>query len=160
DGRRGPAAVRAPGLNLVRVGRGTLRSALPFGSATTPRQPGEGGETPPFLVAGDPAGFSRLPGLALLYRSDIWTPPLDLAPPPARDVDGFLAREAQAASTLMAGDDRFGLSGPDQALRDAQDRGRAASRRMLVAGGEAAALLLAFVLLAGIGLGRDLRAER
>jgi hypothetical protein len=160
NGRRAPAVVRAPGLHLVLVGRGTLRSPLPFGGTATPRQAGDSSVTPAFLVAGDPGGFSRLPGLGFLYRSDLWTAPLAVDRLHARDVEALLTREARAAAALEAGDDRFGLTGPDQVLRDAERRARAAARRMLVAGGEAAALLLAFVLLAGLGLGRDLRAER
>ena len=52
------------------------------------------------------------------------------------------------------------LSGPDQALIEARDSGRVAGRRMLLVGGEAAALLLGFTVLAAVGLRRDSAAER
>jgi hypothetical protein len=71
-----------------------------------------------------------------------------------------LARIAQGTGRLQLQDPAFGIVAPVDAVLDARDSGQAAARRILLVGGEAAALVLAFAVLAAAGLRRDVEAER
>jgi hypothetical protein len=162
----GPAPGRF-GFGLVVVGQGRLASSLPFGSSsriTASRAVDEAkaigaSHVAPFLVSGDVAGLGRLGPLQSAYRSYSWVAPLDPASIHVWQVDGLLAREAQAGTALANPTTNFGVAAPDQALISARDQSAASASRMLLIGGEAAALLLAFAVLAAAGLRRGLRAE-
>ena len=103
--------------------------------------------------------MALMPGLTTSYRTFNWSEPL---PSGIRswEIDGLLNSEAHTLSALETGDTNWVLSGPDQALVEARDSGQVAGRPMLLVGGEAAALLLGFTLLAAVGLRRDSAAER
>ena len=154
-----------PGLHLVRVGTGVLRSSLPFGSdaasaAVADQHSGLGAHArAPFLVAGNVSALADLPALSLIYRTYGWAGALAPGAVHAWTIDDLLAREARATSGLGAASDLFRLTAPDRTLLEAKAAGETSARRLLLVGGEAAALLLAFVLLAAGSLRRDLTAE-
>ena len=68
-------------------------------------------------------------------------------------------RRAGREARLTAANGQFGLTAPDDALVEARSAGRTASRRVLLVGGAAAVLLLAFAGLTAGALRRDVRAE-
>ena len=68
-------------------------------------------------------------------------------------------RVTRTRSELLAESLVFDLTAPLAALREANATGRIAGRRLLLIGGEAAALLLAFAVLAATGLRRDAEAQ-
>src|SRR4051794_18559453 len=148
------------GARLVRVGEGRLTSGLPFGSLTA-LGAGAGHRQPPAtLIAGDVAAVSQMPALRGLYRTYAWTRPIDPRALHSWDIGGLLDREAGALSTLGPGDSLWSISAPDQAVVDATSRSDTASTRLTLVGGEIAALLLAFVLLAAGSLRADAVSER
>ena len=148
------------GLRLVRVGEGVLTSALPFG-----RLPGEDAtrigdsfgvaDQPPFLVAEGFDEFSTLPALDGFYRTYAWTVPLSSAGVHPWEVDEFDAAAARARSTLRSESLFLDLAAPVDELAAARESGQVAGKRLLLVGGQAAALLLAFAILAAAGMRRD-----
>jgi hypothetical protein len=148
------------GLHLVQVGEGALSSPVPFG-----RLPGVNaariGETfrpaeePPFILAEGFDALARLPGLRSLYRTYAWVVPLDPDRIHPWEVDGFLTSVIRARSTLRAESLVLDLDAPIDQLAEAREVGQVAGRRLLLIGGQAAALLLAFGLLAAASLRRD-----
>ena len=148
------------GGRLVTVGEGRLISGLPFGSLSS-LGAGAGHQRPPAtLIAGDVRAVSEMPALRGLYRTYAWTRPIDPSSVHSWDIGGLLHREAQAMSMLGPGDSLWSISAPDQAVVDATSRSGTASTRLTLVGGEIAALLLAFVLLAANALRADAVAER
>ena len=81
---------------------------------------------------------------------------------PAAAVGGRRSRRGRRAgrSELQAVSSSFDLVAPVEELREAQATSRAAGRRLGIVGGEAAALLFAFALLAAMTLRTDLAAAR
>ena len=154
------AAVTTGGARLVRVGEGRLTSGLPFGSLAALGVSAGHRQPPATLIAGDVAAVSQMPALRGLYRTYAWTRPIDPRALHSWDVGGLLDREARALSTLGPGDSLWSISAPDQAVLDATSRSDTASTRLTLVGGEIAALLLAFVLLAASSLRADAVAER
>ncbi len=104
-------------------------------------------------------GLGRLGPLQSAYRGYSWVAPLDPASVHVWQVNGLLAREAKAETALANPTTNFAVVAPDQALTTARDQSAASASRILLIGGEAAALLLAFAVLAAAGLRRGLRAE-
>jgi FtsX-like permease family len=158
------AVPSAPGLRFVRVGTGVLTSSLPFGRLTgaNSTRVGEsfGVAEPPFLVADSFEGLSALPELRSLYRTYAWLVPLRARELHPWEIDRFEARAAQARSTLRARSLFLNLSAPVEQLAAARESGQVAGRRLLLVGGQAAALLLAFAVLAAAGMRRDVEATR
>jgi hypothetical protein len=148
------------GARLVRVGVGRLTSALPFGSLTDLGASAGHSRPPATLLSGDVQAVSQLPALTGIYRTYAWTRPIDPSALHSWDVGGLLGREARALSGLSAGDSLWSISAPDQAVIDATARSDTASSRLTLVGGEVAALLLAFVVLAANALRADAVAER
>ena len=74
-------------------------------------------------------------------------------------IDRLLATEGRAEARLTAANGQFGVTAPDDALAEARSAGSTASRRVLLVGGAAAVLLLAFAGLTAGALRRDVRAE-
>ncbi len=159
---------RLQGLNLVRVGRASLESTLPLGQLVT-RETYAGvlssslryhtASTPPLLLAEGVTGLASAPVLAPTYRSYAWTAPLEPGRVHPWSIDAFAARVTQARSQLAAVSLAYDLTAPVTELRQADEEGRVAGRRLLLIGGEAAALLLAFAVLAAAGMRRDAEAE-
>jgi hypothetical protein len=158
-GGEGPVP-SGPGLRFVEVGAGTLTSPMPFG-----RLPGAEaariGESfrperqPPFLLAEGFDELAALPALRSLYRTYAWVVPLDPGRIHPWDVDGFLTAVTRARSTLRAESPVLDLVAPTEELAAARAAGEVAGRRLLLIGGQAAALLLAFALLTAGSMRRE-----
>ncbi len=164
------------GIELVEVGEAVLDSRVLFGDFLAPtdnaladaevspvfaRAAGYHRPPPPplFLAEGATA-LAGAPALDSAYRSYAWVAPLAAGRPRLWDVDHLAAAVTDARSELQAVSSSFDLVAPVEELREAQATSRAAGRRLGVVGGEAAALLFAFALLAAMTLRPDLLAAR
>ena len=152
----------APGLRFVKVGEGVLTSQLPFGllPGAKATRVGEsfGVAEPPFLLAEGFDELSGLPELQSIYRTYAWSVPLAAGSVHPWEIDGFEARATRAESTLRARSLFLDLSAPVAELAVARETGQIAGRRLLLVGGQVAALLLAFAVLAAVGMRRDMEA--
>ena len=165
-----------PGLRLVEVGEAVLKSRILFGDFLTPtdnalaaaevspalaRAAGYHRPPPPplFLAEGVDT-LAAAPALDSIYRSQAWVAPLRAGRPRLWEIDDLAAGVARARSDLQGASFSFDLLAPVEELREAQATSRAAGRRLGVVGGEAAALLFAFALLAAMTLRPDLLAAR
>ena len=145
-------ALRAPGVRVVIVGAGPLRSAVPLGFLPT-------AHGQPLLLSGDVAGVSALPALSSVYRTGSWVSVPRLTVLHSWELAAFERRLTRAQAGL-APTQGLSLSAPIDALQSARDRAGAAPRRLLAAGGGALAVLAMFLILAAYGLRRDQQAER
>ena len=100
------------------------------------------------------------PALDRMFRSYAWVAPLRAGEPRLWQIDDLAAGIVTARSELQSASFAFDLLAPVEELREAQATSRAAGRRLGVVGGEAAALLFAFALLAAMTLRPDLLAAR
>ncbi len=166
----------APGLNLVEVGTGTLRSSQLFGDFLAPTdnalddrelapalQQGAGYHRPlpaPLVVAEGIAALTRAPATANTYRSYAWVWPLAAGRPRLWDIDGLVGRSEQARAALSGDSIGYSVQAPVEELRAMEQSATVAGRRLLLVGGEAAALLFAFAVLAARSMRRDLEAAR
>ena len=149
----------ARGLRLVVVGRGDLVSKALFGNFVDSRAYHQL-RTPPFLLAEGVSELMRVRELESIYRSYAWVVPLAAGSLHPWETDGFDERVARARSVLQAAEPSFDVTAPTSEVAAAGDAGRAAGRRLLLIGGEAGALLLAFAVLAAATLRRDAEAGR
>lgn len=154
---------------LVRVGRGSVRSQVPFGDLVDTKTAGtilaqaqrwHRPAAPPFVVAEGVKPTASLPGLAFDYRSYRWAVPLRPGDVHPWNSASFGRKLADARAALEVTRWPFAVESPDAQLADALATGRAGERRLLLLGGEATALLLAFTILAAAGLRRDAQASR
>jgi hypothetical protein len=164
------------GLELVEVGEAVLDNRALFGDFLAPtdnaladaevspslarvagyhRPP-----PPPLFLAEGVTALAEAPALERVYRSYAWVVPLAPGRPRLWEVDDLAASVTDARSELQAVSTSFDLVAPVEELREAQATSRAAGRRLGVVGGEAAALLFAFALLAAMTLRPDLLAAR
>ncbi|HYZ91464.1 MAG TPA: hypothetical protein VFA34_03610, partial [Actinomycetota bacterium] len=166
-GGAGPIPAIA-GLRLVRVGRATLDSPIPFGNLITRETYASvlssalryhTAPTPPLLLAEGVQGLATVEVFAPSYRSYTWTAPIEPGDVHPWTIDSFARTVTRVRSELAARSLAFDLTAPLAALRSAEETGRVAGRRLLLIGGEAAALLLAFAVLAAMGLRRDAEAQ-
>lgn len=163
------------GLRLVQVGTAALRSRQLYGDfirstdaavAGNPHS-SELGQTaeyhrpppPPLVVAKGRAALASSPALARTYRTYAWVWPVNTGSPRLWNVDDLLARTERARVELAARSS-FDVDAPVEELRAAQRAADVAGNRLLLVGGEGAALLLAFTVLAARGMRRDLEAAR
>jgi hypothetical protein len=93
------------------------------------------------------------------FRSYAWTAPLGPHEVHPWTIDRFAERVQRTRSEVEAESLAFDLTAPVNELRSADETGVVAGRRLLLIGGEASALLLAFAVLAATGLRRDAEAE-
>ena len=167
---------RPAGLRIVEVGEAVLNDRVLFGDFLAPTDNALfDAEVSPTVAAA--AGYHRPPppplllaegvqtlavshALDTLYRSYAWVAPLRPGEPRLWEVDELAAGVAQARSELQSVTSSFDLVAPVEELREAQATTRAAGRRLGIVGGEAAALLFAFALLAAMTLRTDLAAAR
>jgi hypothetical protein len=165
-----------PGLRVVQVGTGTLRSRQLFGDFLTPtdnaladaelapslarsdryHRPSPG----PLVVADGVAGLVASRVLARSYRSYSWVVPLGDGSPRLWEIGGLAGGGDRARAELQTSSISWSLSLPAQELAAAKSSATIAGRRLLLVGGEAAALLVAFAVLAAGALRRDLAAAR
>lgn len=166
----------APGLRLVEVGTAKLRSRQLFGDfllssdaaaadATIPPELGETSEyhrprPPPLVVAEGRDALETAMPLARTYRTYAWVWPIGPGEPRQWDVDELVARTERARLDLAEQSMSFAVDAPVEELRAAERSANVAGTRLLLVGGEGAALLLAFTILAARGLRRDLEAAR
>ncbi len=160
---------RVPGLRVVVVGRGALRSEVPFGSFILPGSYGRqraqaigyhAPPAPPLLLAEGARELARLPALDSIYRSYAWVAPIRAGTLPPWRLDAFAAAVAHARADLQAASPLYDLTAPVEELQGSARESEAGARRLLLIGGQAAALLLAFALLTGSSLRDDLEAAR
>jgi hypothetical protein len=161
-GGRGPIPA-GPDLNFVKVGEGVLRSPIPFGRLPGVRAARIGEsfrpeEQPPFLLAEGFDALAGLPALRSIYRTYAWVVPLDPASVHPWEVDRFLASVTRARATLRSESLFLDVVAPTDELESARSSGEVAGRRLLLIGGQAAALLLAFALLAAASMRPDVDA--
>ena len=113
---------------------------------------------PPFLLAEGFDELRPLPELQSIYRTYAWSVPLAPRSIHPWEIDGFEARATRAESTLRGRSLFLDLSAPVAELAAARETGQIAGRRLLLVGGQVAALLLAFAVLAAVGMRRDVEA--
>ena len=164
------------GLRLVQVGKATLRTPVLFGDFIAPTESGAGREAlsplfrqasqyhrpppAPLVLADGIAGLLRSPELDRAYRSYSWVVPLEQGTPRAWDVDDLAADVDRARSSLQTASSSFEVTAPVEELREAREASEVSGRRLLLIGGEAAALLFAFAVLAAVSMRRDVEAAR
>jgi hypothetical protein len=151
-GARLPRTLSEPGVRLVVVGRGSLAVPAVLGDFLEP-------SNAVLAVASDVDGLASLPALGSIFRTASWVAPIDPQKIHEWQVNGLLRREARAQALLEQADPAFKLTAPDDAFGEGARQGRLGSRRMLLVGGEIAALLLGFAILTAIGLRRTLLSE-
>jgi hypothetical protein len=156
-----------PGLRVIRVGRGSIASALPFAgllssssqssiltSAARYHQPA----APPFLLAEGVSGLAAAPALSEFQRTYSWLTPLTASSLHPWSVDSFVECVARARSDLEASGQAFTLQAPVDQVAQAAATARVGERRLLLLGGVGAALLLSFTVLAAVAGRREARA--
>jgi hypothetical protein len=155
---------RLPGLTLMRVGTAHLSSSLPFGTLLTRESTSSlvrearayhAPPSPPFLLAEGVNGAAMLPALAFQYRSYAWAAGIYPTRVHPWNAAGFGARVERARSELSANSAQFDVTAPTEAIATALADSNVSGQRLLLIGGEAAALLLAFTVLAATRLRRD-----
>jgi hypothetical protein len=160
-----------PGLRLVSVGRGDLTSSTLFGDAIPPAENALGEAelsahfqrarryhrppAPPLVLAEGVTGLVSSTELPTTYRTYGWVVPLEPADVHPWTIDGVLDRIERARTTLTAESVAADLTAPTGDLAAAQDASRVAGKRLALLGGQAAALLLAFAVLAATRMRRD-----
>jgi hypothetical protein len=156
------------GLTLAVVGKATLDSPVPFGNLITRETYASvlssallyhTAPTPPLLLADGVEALARADVFVPTFRSYTWAAPLRPGAVHPWSIDSFARQVTQTRSELQAKSLRFDLTAPLSQLRDANESGKVAGRRLLLIGGEAAALLLAFAVLVATGLRRDAEAQ-
>ncbi len=166
----------APGLRLVEVGTATLRSSRLFGDFLAPtdnaladreiapalQQSAEYHRPAPapLVVAEGIDALTRSPALANTYRSYAWVWPLAAGNPRLWEIGDLVGKSERARAALSAGSIGYSVQAPVEELRATERSANVAGRRLLLVGGEAAALLFAFAVLAARGMRRDLEAAR
>ena len=166
----------AEGLRLVEVGTATLRSRQLYGDflrstdaatadATIPPELGGTSEyhrppPAPLVVAEGRQVLETATALARTYRTYAWVWPVDPGRPRLWDVDDLVARSERAGVELTSRSSSFAVDAPVEELRAAERAADVAGTRLLLVGGEGAALLLAFTVLAARGMRRDFREAR
>jgi hypothetical protein len=166
----------APGLRLVEVGEATLRTPVLFGDFIAPvrskasraalsplyRQATQYHRPPPgpLVLANGVAGLLRSPELERVYRSYSWVVPFERGSVRVWEIDRLAADAARGRSSLQATSSSFDLTAPVEELHAAGQESEVAGRRLLLIGGEAAALLFSFAILAAVSMRRDVDAAR
>ena len=174
---RGEGRLPQPaGVRIVEVGEAVLNDRVLFGDFLAPtdnaladaevspslaRAAGyHRPAPPPLFLAEGVATLAGLPALDTIFRSYAWVSPLAAGQPRLWEVDDLAAGVARGRSELQSVTSSFDFLAPVEELREAQATSRAAGRRLGIVGGEAAALLFAFALLAAMTLRTDLAAAR
>ena len=152
------------------VGRGTLRTSLLFGDGI----PAERNEleraslapalqdnryhqpaAPPLLLAASVDDLSRLPELGSSYRAYGWVSALEPDDVDPWTVDAFSLGVARMRAALRGESFAFEGTAPTVELEAASERAGVGGRRLLLLGGQGAALLLAFAAFAAVRIRRE-----
>ena len=156
-------------LNLIEVGRATLKPDAPFAAFVLPAPPTEmvaravRYHTPqpsPVVIANGVAALSHTPELQTFYRAYGWFLPVGNGEVHPWAVDAFQQKVQRLSAALEAGSDQFQVTAPSDTLAAAASSSRVAARRLLLLGGEGGALLIAFTVLAAAALRRDVTDAR
>ena len=166
----------APGLRLVEVGTAVVKSPVLFGDFIAPAEDEQNRARlspsfqdaaryhrpapPPFVLAEGVDGLLGSPELENSYRSYSWVAPLGDGSVHAWEIDSLVADTARARSSLQTASAAFDLTAPIEELRAAGDASDVAARRLLLVGGESAALLFAFAVLAAVSMRRGSESAR
>jgi len=151
-------------LNLIEVGRATLKPDAPFAAFVLPTPPTEQVaravryHTPqpsPTVIANGVAALSRTPELETFYRAYGWFLPVANGEVHPWAINAFEQKVQRLTASLEAGSDQFQVTAPSDTLSTAAASSRVAARRLLLLGGEGGALLIAFTVLAAAALRRD-----
>jgi hypothetical protein len=162
-GGGGHARLHEGEIDLRRVGIGSLRDVSAFGPAfarLTQYRAQKTLVTSTILLAPDSISLEHAPAFQYLFRTRSWVAPIDPATIASWQIGDLLDRESKAQTQLQLADPAFGLTGPDGALLEAQQRDDVHGSRMVLVGGTVSALLLGFALLAAAGLRRSFTSER
>ena len=89
-----------------------------------------------------------------------WVWPLAAGRPRLWEIDGLVSRSERARAALSGDSIGYSVQAPVEELRATEQSATVAGRRLLLVGGEAAALLFAFAVLAARSMRRDLEAAR
>src|SRR5215210_3787056 len=174
--RGGGRLPRTRGLRIVVSGRGVLRSTQLFGDAV----PAERNQldraalapafqrsaryhqpaAPPLLLAEGVSTLASEPALASSYRSYGWVLPLRHGDVRSWRIGALLASIEQARAALQARTVEYDLVAPTSELAEARAEAKVGARRLLLLGGQAAALTLAFAAFAATRLRRSARDGR
>jgi len=165
-----------PELRLVEVGTAVVRSPVLFGDFIAPAENEQSRaalspsfqdaaeyhrpEPAPLVLAEGVAGLTTSPELETVYRSYAWVAPLAPGAVRAWEIDRLAGDAARARSALQTTSSSFELAAPVDELRAAAEASDVAGRRLLLVGGESAALLFAFAVLAAVSMRRDSEAAR
>jgi hypothetical protein len=156
-------------LNLIEVGRATLKPDAPFGPFVLPTPPTEQVaravryHTPqpsPTVIANGVAAISKTPELETFYRAYGWFLPVGHGEVHPWAIGAFQRKVERLTASLEAGSDQFQVTAPSDTLAAAASSSRVAARRLLLLGGEGGALLIAFTVLAAAALRRDVTEAR
>jgi hypothetical protein len=166
----------APGLRLVQVGTATLRSRQLYGDFLRPTDSAaeDARLAPalqrsgryhrpapaPLVVAEGRSALERAAALSRTYRTYAWVWPIAPGSPRLWEIDDLVRRSERARVELTTRSSSFAVETPVEELRAAERSAHVAGRRLLLVGGEGAALLLAFTVLAARGMRRDLEEAR
>jgi hypothetical protein len=153
-GQGGAAVLSASGIRLVRVGYARVLDRGAFGESLSTSSSVAQPERPSLLLAAGAASFERLAAFQELYRTYSWIVPLQSSELHIWQVSSIIDRESQIQDDLAAKGDTFQFTGPDSSLLGAQQQAGVAQSRMLLVGGEIAAVLLGFAFVAATGLRR------
>jgi hypothetical protein len=165
-----------PGLRLVEVGEAVISSPILFGDFIAPTENEQSRaalsptyreafeyhrpEPAPLVLAEGISGLESSPELDAVYRSYSWVAPLEAGSLRAWEIDHLAGDTARARSELQTASSSFELTAPVEELRAAAEASDVAGRRLLLVGGESAALLFAFAVLAAVSMRRDTEAAR
>jgi hypothetical protein len=164
------------GLRLVQVGTAAIRSPVLFGDFVAPAETERARAAlspfyrdaidyhrpppPPLVLAEGVEGLVGSPELDNVYRSYAWVVPLEPGDVRAWNIDGFTEDVAQARTSFQNSSFAADLTAPLADLQSASESSEVAGRRLLLVGGESAALLFAFAILAAVSMRRDTEAAR
>ncbi|MGH3023558.1 MAG: hypothetical protein ACRDNI_07885 [Gaiellaceae bacterium] len=165
-----------PGLRLVEVGQAAVTSPVLFGDFIAPAE-NDRSRVALSPLYRDAFGYHRPPPAPLVlaegvealaassvldpvYRSYSWVVPLAEGSVRAWEADALAGDVVRARSGLQSRSSAFDLTAPVEELREASDASDVAGRRLLLVGGESAALLFAFAVLAAVSMRRDVDAAR
>ncbi len=164
------------GLRLVQVGTAAVRSPVLFGDFVAPAETERARAAlspfyrdaidyhrpapPPLVLAEGVEGLVGSPELENVYRSYAWVVPLGPGDVRAWNIDGFAEDVAQARTSFQNTSFAADLTAPLADLQTASEASEVAGRRLLLVGGESAALLFAFAILAAVSMRRDTEAAR
>ena len=174
---RGTGSIpNVPDLRLVEVGTAVVTSPVLFGDFVAPAENERSRaalspryrdaaryhrpEPPPLVLAEGIDGLLSSPTLETVYRSYAWVAPLEAGTVRAWEVDRFAGDSARARSQLQTNSSSFELTAPVEEMRSAVEASDVAGRRLLLVGGESAALLFAFAVLAAVSMRRDTESAR